>query len=106
MNTGPCKRQRQRLYPQDTHVLWSSRNGVPLMKAEVKDVSDSGLGLLITGRQTPTLGEAINVASTGDASPRRARVLRVAKADSGRVSVGCRWISSKEHHAVSRSTRR
>ncbi len=102
----PCRRSRERAYPQQQHVLWSSHDGVPIMRAEVKDVSDSGLGLVIARQHQPSLGEAISIVTTGEPAPRRARVLRVSSREDGRVTVGCRWISNKEHHAVPVSTRR
>lgn len=106
MSLDPFRRTRERSYPQQQHVLWSSRHGATIMRAQVKDISESGLGLLVARQQQPSLGEAISIVSTGDTSPRRARVLRVSPDKDGTVTIGCRWISSHEHRLVSTSTRR
>jgi len=91
------QRQRPRVIARQDRVAWSLGLGNPLRKAKVQDHSQSGVGLLVDGKNRPGMGTAIRVMSRGEPSLRRARVVRVVDRATGEALLGCRWISSTDH---------
>lgn len=98
-HTRPTVRLNERHQPSDANVAWTTRPGQPLLRARIADQSDSGVGLLVDSAAAPHMGDAVRLVSRSSAVPRRARVVRVAADQNGKVRLGCRWIHSNGKRA-------
>jgi hypothetical protein len=87
------KRERERTYPRNERVAWGAAGGGRLRRGTIRDVSVSGVGLLVDEPEQPAAGEAIRVMTRLDRCGRRARVVRVVPGPEGATLLGCRWIS-------------
>ncbi|USN98410.1 MAG: PilZ domain-containing protein [Phycisphaeraceae bacterium] len=85
----------ERRYPQNETIAWGDARGNPLAPARVRDISLSGIGLIIPGDAVVGHGELIRTLSRDHAEARRARVIRVEQhkeSGSAETCLGCRWV--------------
>lgn len=102
----PKRRAHERTRPRDEHLAWSPGYGFPLLRADVVDKSESGIGLAVRADHAPSHGGAIRLINGHSREPRRARIVRVSEAEDGLVRLGCRWISAGDRPHHPRSVRR
>lgn len=93
------KRSRERSYPDDGRVAWGDTFGGELAPAKVRDISETGIGLLVAGDVGAHMGDAIRVLSGDEEYARRARIVRIATLREGsrlQTTIGCRWLTNKD----------
>lgn len=92
------RRSKQRVYPSHSRVAWSTGGERTLAPARIRDLSESGIGLTITGPFAGGMGEPIRIVGFRWNQPRMARIVRVSTHGVGvgnETTVGCRWVSGE-----------
>lgn len=88
-------RRRPRAPAARQHVGWTPRERSTFQRAEVADVSEEGIGLVVRSEQPPLPDGLVRILASGATHNRSARIVWTAPGPDGRVRVGCRW----QHHA-------
>ncbi|MEM1423568.1 MAG: hypothetical protein AAGH64_06145 [Planctomycetota bacterium] len=101
-------RTHERIYPEQRYTTMSPSRGDATSRAAVRDLSASGIGLVIAGRIEAGMGSSIRVL---DGCPRYARHARVVRIATERCSetqrcedtvvhtLGCRWIADADRNS-------
>lgn len=94
------KRGCERVYPKKQHATWRHADGGASERADVHDLSASGVGLAVPGRVAARHGEEITVVVDSSQAPKLARIVRIESLPDGddlRTTLGCRWIAHAPH---------
>lgn len=93
-------RRSERLSPHNQRVMCSVEGHGYRVAASVRDVSDTGIGLVIDKNAVFHPGEAVRVQSKRSGYPSWARVVRVVAenpSDNNMATVGCRWVAGQPY---------
>lgn len=94
------KRGCERVYPRQERAKWRHAHGGASERAEVHDLSASGVGLTAPGPVAARHGEEISIVIGSSHAPKLARIVRIESLPDGnerKTTLGCRWIAHAPH---------